>query len=799
MAFHSRKGFKVLNPVIILSVLILSMMLLSLYSTAQDGYTGDQLAAGWNTGTFTNMTTAGDNLTLAANTTGDYNTGGGWISSIIDISEVVEWGIINWSSEVNASNHTLTFRTRYSNNSVDWGSWSSGLSQEEDIDETSRYLQYMINATTNDIGSTPKVFLTNISYYFVKPIVTLDSPDNNEEVNASDDIGFDCTAISPNILSTIELYWNYSGNWESNGSAILTGEINSTYFARGNLSNGTYLWNCFATDSAGHSSWASSNRTLIVSLIMTTPPPTDHQAPVITHTINKRLPVNGTEVAVHVGVTDNVNISHVWMVTDYPGGSEMVWLNKSIDHVFNVTRLGRHNITIFANDTSGNLTNTTDYFTVYEGISIDINVSDNDGTGIDSSVMLFDEGTTYKVSAFSSSSGDFTNNMVPNTTLDLRFSAFDDEFIVLIGNVDMWSNTDRFFGMDDPNAASGFESTYAVNTNYAFSDAVVRIYYDEDDVDEDTLEIYICDDWNFTTRLCNTTWNVTESDVNKSGDYVEAEVSGFSAFSLKQESYCGDGTCDDDEDSSSCSEDCVCDDGDTRLCSLHFKGLCAIGSESCSGGAWSGCPNPGTEICNQRDDDCDGINDNVGGGNSIESTRCGCYNGSLPTIESFDGVDNDCNQFIDDGCLCIEGETDVCHNNVGACVQGIKTCINCRWSECEGKIGPFDEVCGNGVDDDCDGETDEVTDCIPATNVTCGYGAIPATGCKCGEGTYASGYCCNGVYKIEPCPEFPWWILIIVGGVVLAVIVVYYILHGKANKGKDEWEALEKKYTPARL
>ncbi|RLI96035.1 MAG: hypothetical protein DRO99_05100, partial [Candidatus Aenigmatarchaeota archaeon] len=269
-------------------------------------------------------------------------------------------------------------------------------------------------------------------------------------------------------------------------------------------------------------------------------------------------------------------------------------------------------------------------------------------------------------------------------------------------------------------------------------------------------------------------------------------------FSLKQEGFCGDGVCGDGEDASSCTVDCSCNNGDSRPCSANHYGRCALGNETCINGEWSGCSAPITETCNQVDDDCDGIIDNVNGGDSVEATQCACYGGERPeSRETFDGIDNDCNGEVDDGCVCEEGETEECGSNIGECQPGTRTCTNCQWGGCQGTVGPFDEVCGNGKDDDCDGQTDEA-DCLLETNETCAYGAIPSTGCKCGASTYASGYCCGGVYSMEPCPGFPWWIIVVIGVAVLAVGVVFWFMQKKKVQ-ENSWEELEKKYTPSEM
>ena len=72
------------------------------------------------------------------------------------------------------------------------------------------------------------------------------------------------------------------------------------------------------------------------------------------------------------------------------------------------------------------------------------------------------------------------------------------------------------------------------------------------------------------------------------------------------------------------------------------------------------------------------------------------------------GLDDTCDGVVDEGCPCEPGATRVCGSNVGACREGLQTCdADGVWMElCEGEVAPRTETCDE-ADDDCDGEVDE--------------------------------------------------------------------------------------------
>jgi len=81
-----------------------------------------------------------------------------------------------------------------------------------------------------------------------------------------------------------------------------------------------------------------------------------------------------------------------------------------------------------------------------------------------------------------------------------------------------------------------------------------------------------------------------------------------------------------------------------------------------------------------------------------------CTNETEDNNENGDGYDN---TEDGEGGVCDEGETRDCGSDIGECVFGVQTCVNRVWGDCVGGISAVMEVCDDGLDNDCDGEIDE--------------------------------------------------------------------------------------------
>jgi hypothetical protein len=124
------------------------------------------------------------------------------------------------------------------------------------------------------------------------------------------------------------------------------------------------------------------------------------------------------------------------------------------------------------------------------------------------------------------------------------------------------------------------------------------------------------------------------------------------------------------------------------------------------------CKPSGAEICDKKDNDCDGFADNTG------------------KLETCNGEDDDCNGVTDDG---FDKQTNVSH--CGACNNACAPRVEfCRGGQC---IVRLESLCFDGFDDDGNGKTD-------CEDPSCDKRACGAA-CVCQNLKKAEDLCTDGI------------------------------------------------------
>ncbi len=213
--------------------------------------------------------------------------------------------------------------------------------------------------------------------------------------------------------------------------------------------------------------------------------------------------------------------------------------------------------------------------------------------------------------------------------------------------------------------------------------------------------------------------------------------------------------------------DTVADNGDPGSgedCNTGMSGVCAAGTNQCTGGALGCVANvaPSAETCNNADDDCNGVidNGNPGGGGACNTGlpgvcgpgTLGCVGGGLvcqqnqgaaPDETCGNGLDDDCNGQVDDGC------------GGGPCPFGLCTAMGIPQvngcDPCVTQVCAVDGFCcTNSWDSVCVGEVESVcgrADCVSAScaHPVCVSGGALAAGCHaCVSNICAvDAFCCS--------------------------------------------------------
>jgi len=241
-------------------------------------------------------------------------------------------------------------------------------------------------------------------------------------------------------------------------------------------------------------------------------------------------------------ISDNRKISMSFVNLSLPNSTTITLsLIKSMNSTYlsNYTIpsvLGRYNLTFFVNDSS-NLANNSavSHFNVFNNVSFNFSYGNSHNFSQNFSLKVYSKD---RLIYDNNNTNGTLNISLINSTVDIVYLAFNNSFSVTLKNISVLNQSNKVFDLDRYINLSDYLIVYAVNNSYNISSATVKLFYsDLSVIDEDNLKIFKCDNYNFTDRVCNSTFiDITSSTIqNDSLDYFEFNVSSFSAFGILQD------------------------------------------------------------------------------------------------------------------------------------------------------------------------------------------------------------------------------------------------------------------------
>ncbi|MBW2982219.1 hypothetical protein KY343_05040 [Candidatus Woesearchaeota archaeon] len=429
--------------------------------------------------------------------------------------------IVNLSLNGVENNITVTYPQTitavYSTNILTASMYRNGsdvsLENNTPITLAAGYYNYtVINPGNQNYSSSSKTFFAAVNKTSSEINLLLNGNDSNITIELGDSVNHTVQLITP-ASGYAELYKD--NNLIASGNVPLTNI--SSYNSTG-IFNITAIYN-------ETQNYTSSSEIHFINV-------EDNENPAITSTsISPYDPTIGNNVDLNVSATDNGVIYGKFANITLPNGTTQT---ISLPSSYTTVLAGRHNVTFFANDTSGNIDTEEDYFIAGSAsVNVQFNIIDVNLTGIPVNLTIYFTGTNKQIGLlqFTGSQSDTRTNIF----YDLEFLVLAGDIVIKLNNINLSLNTNETLGIDK-NITSGYLVTYGINNTYTFTNAQITISYSGTSyTDENNLAVYKCDNWNFTARQCLSSWYKISAAQNNAADTFTFTTSSFSAFSIKQE------------------------------------------------------------------------------------------------------------------------------------------------------------------------------------------------------------------------------------------------------------------------
>ncbi len=272
--------------------------------------------------------------------------------------------------------------------------------------------------------------------------------------------------------------------------------------------------------------------------------------------VTPNVQVIGNDVQLYINATD---YEFLWADITLPNSSivKVTLVNDAFTN-YTTLLLGQHNITFWAQNLLTNQTqNLTDYFIVVNNsLVFNAFLINNTYTGENSTLDIKYAGSVVK--SKQSDVGNFTNITAPDYVYDLLFQKYDNSLYAELKDINISKQNNRTIGFDKITNTSWLDSSFPEVTEplglYAVTDQVSdnitnRTGFSLSSMDitlsyatlaysnEDYLDLYFCNDWNFSERDCagNFVSIGSNATLYKNTDQIVISLTEYGALIVSQE------------------------------------------------------------------------------------------------------------------------------------------------------------------------------------------------------------------------------------------------------------------------
>ncbi len=436
-----------------------------------------------------------------------------------------------------------------------------------------------INASFSLSNESYKIYIRGYGFAKIKGKNLTLTPDYNTTQNITLDVVipranvsiselFVSPLASPGIKDNTTIILNSSEPLERQ-CILINSSSETSYSSCGNV----FVWNASSDKDGVYSLWINltdffqnTNLTKVGEIIV------DNTLPEINTTYIPKLVINGSKVNITVIIAEQ-NLNSSWINISSQSENVSIKFSNYTSFIFIPNYTENYTIEIFTKDNAGNTQRLNSYFISRPEVKTNITLLTNFSVKIK---FMYSDSLINETLLSSNTSLPLPDNVY---NISLRFN----NSIIELNDVNVSENKNMSFRIERVEE-TGFLKTYAFDVDANFSIAYISINYsDTPYTNENYLAVYRCDNWNFSLKRCDSSWMKENALINKTLKIVRVNTTHFSAFSLKQEPYCGDGIVNQQ------SEECDKNDFLGKTCasfgydygSLSCTAQCKISTASC--------------------------------------------------------------------------------------------------------------------------------------------------------------------------------------------------------------------------